>query len=116
MDFDIGGIYDAIFSSQQRAAGLADASSGHDRLVEEQLNDLTENSEYLKELVELRRIADAAQKQAELAEKQAKAAQAEAENAKKDSIEAKKDSRTANLIAFVSMLIALVSLVKQFIG
>ena len=61
MDFDIGDIYDAIFSSQQRAAGLADASSGHDRLVEEQLNDLTENSEYLKELVELRRIADAAE-------------------------------------------------------
>ena len=97
----------------QRIMDSVSADAYHDRFVEAHLEDAAED---LKELRELRRIADAAQKQAELAEKQAKAAQAEAENAKKDSIEAQKDSRTANLIAFVSMLIALVSLVKQFIG
>lgn len=97
IDFDIGDIYDAIFSSQQRAAGLADASSGHDRLVEEQLNDLTENSEYLKELVELRRIADAAETRAKLAIQKAE--------------DAEKQSKSSNRIAAFSLVISFVSAV-----
>ena len=113
MNVDGNQIQNTVFDFHQQIADSLSAGAYHDRFVEAHLEDAAED---LKELRELRRIADAAQKQAELAEKQAKAAQAEAENAKKDSIEAQKDSRTANLIAFVSMLIALVSLVKQFIG
>lgn len=71
----------------QRLMDSISADAYHDRFVEAQLEEAAED---LKELRELRRIADAAQKQAELAENQAKAAQAEAENAKRDSIEAKK--------------------------
>lgn len=97
MDFDIGGIYDAIFSSQQRTAGLADASSGHDRLVEEQLDDLTENSEYLKELVELRCIADAAEAQAKLAMQKAE--------------DAEKQTKSSNRIAIFSLVVSFVSAV-----
>lgn len=97
MNFDIGKVHNEIFSSQQRIADLASASSGHDRLVEEQLNDLTENSEYLKELVELRRIADAAETRAKLAEQKAE--------------DAEKQTKSSNRIAVFSLVISFVSAV-----
>lgn len=109
MDFDWMDARNSVFASQQQMADRLTAGFEQQRLAESEFEDMVENSEYLKELVELHRIADAAQKQAELAEKQAKAAQAEAENAQKEAKAARRQGTIANVTAVVSAIIAAAS-------
>ena len=90
----------------QQIADSLSAGAYHDRFVEAQLEDTAES---LKELQELRRIADAAQKQAELAEEQAKAAQAEAVKAQKEAKSARHQGTIANVVAVISVIIAAAS-------
>lgn len=97
MNFDIGKVHNEIFSSQQRIADLASASFEHERLVSKQLGDMAENSEYLKDLVELRRIADAAETRAKLAEQKAE--------------DAEKQTKSSNRIAVFSLAVSFVSAV-----
>lgn len=106
MNFDVNRAQRAVFDLHQQVADSLSAGTYHDRFMETQLEDA---AEALKELRELRRIADAAQKQAELAEKQAEAAKVEAANAQKEAKAAKHQGTIANVVAVISVIIAVVS-------
>lgn len=80
----------------QRIMDSVSADAYHDRFVEAHLEDAAED---LKELRELRRIADAAQKQAELA--QAEAA------------DSKKEARFSKIMSVLSLIIAVASFIGQ---
>lgn len=70
-------------------------------------------AEYLRQnenkLLELRRIADAAEQRAKSAEKQAELAEKEAESAKQEAAHSRKQSRISNLLSAVAIVIALLS-------
>ena len=105
MNFNENRSQRAVSDLHQQVADSLSAGAYHDRFMEAKSE---ETAESLKELQELRRIADAAQLQAELAKKAAESAEADAR-------EAKRSARVTNLIAFGSMLIALAALLKDFL-
>ena len=97
MDFDWMDARNSVFASQQQMADRLTAGFEQQRLAESEFEDMVENSEYLKELVELRRIADAAEARAKLAEQKAE--------------DAEKQTESSNRIAAFSLVISFVSAV-----
>ena len=108
MDFDWMAARDSVLASQQQTADRLTAGFERQRLAEGQLEDMAEYVKYLKELAELRRIADAA-------EAQAKAAKEDSERAKKESEEAKKDAKFSKCISIVSIGITIFFSAAQII-
>lgn len=97
-----------IQDMQDRDAEVFGSLINSKRCSNENLDALAKNSEYLKELAELRRIADAA-------EAQAKIAKEEADRAKKESEEAKKDAKFSKCISIVSIGITIFFSAAQII-
>lgn len=97
MNVDGNRIQSTVLDFHQQIADSLSAGDCHDRFVEAQLEEAAED---LKELKELRRIADAAQKQAELA--QAEAA------------DSRKEARFSKIMAALSLAIAVASFIVQF--
>lgn len=86
-----------IRDMQDRDAEVFGALIDSKRRSNENLDALAKNSEYLKELAELRRIADAAEAQAKLAMQKAE--------------DAEKQSKSSNRIAVFSLVVSFVSAV-----
>lgn len=97
-----------IRDMQDRDAEVFGSLIESERRSNANLDELAENSEYLKELSELRRIADAA-------EAQAKIAKEEADRAKKESEEAKKEARFSKIMSIISLVITAVIGIMQAI-
>ena len=97
-----------IRDMQDRDAEVFGSLIDSKRRSNENLDALAKNSEYLKELAELRRIANAA-------EAQAKVAKEDSERAKKESEEAKKDAKFSKCISIVSIGITIFFSTAQII-
>ena len=121
MGFDWGGFQDDGFYKRLQEIALQDRQMMEDslknmerkrereQLLDGALTGIRDNTEYLKRLEELSRIADAAQLRASLAQKAA-------ESAEKDAKDAKRSARISNWISFGSMLIALAALLRDFLS
>ena len=104
------GFWDTILEEQRKMENDLKSSverkCEREQLLDGALTSIRDNTEYLKRLEELSRIADAAQLRASLAQKAA-------ESAEKDAKDAKRSARISNWISFGSMLIALAALLRD---
>lgn len=105
-----------IRDMQDRDAEVFGALIDSKRRSNENLDALAKNSEYLKELAELRRIADAAEAQAKAAKEEADRAKKESEEAKEEAKAARRRADISNLIAFGSFVAAVIALIQNFVS
>ena len=116
MDFDWMAARDSVLASQQQTADRLTASFERQRLAEGQLEDMAEYVKYLKELAELRRIADAAEAQAKAAKEDSERAKKESEEAKEEAKAARRRADISNMIAFGSFVVAVIALIQNLVG